>query len=417
MAAASARGPQQAFDRRQGAFPLRRRAAPEREPHQQGPDGAWAGGDLGCRGQGPGRVSGAIRRAGSRDWWVVAERGGLHPETQNYVPKLMAAAIIGKHPERYGFTDITYQEPFTYDAVTVEGSVTLDVLAKCAGTDEETLREMNPALLRQATPPDGETVIYVPAGSGEAFAARFAEIPADQRVTYRRHRVARGESLGKIAAHYGVSVSDLTRFNRIANPNRIYVGTELIIPVPGAAPPPAAVASAPPRGTTPGQDAARAASGATVHHTVARGDTLSGIAARYGVSEAELKAWNGLSDANHIEVGQRLILRGGAPSARIASTYTVARGDNLTAIAARYGVSVAELQEWNNIRNPSSIRVGQGLKIYTPAAVWTTHTVRAGDSLGRIARRYGCSVKDLQSWNDLEGSVIQPGQTLRVRKG
>jgi membrane-bound lytic murein transglycosylase D len=379
---------------------------------------------------GPGRVKRTVRAVGSSDWWKIAETEYLHPETRNYVPKLLAAAIIGKHPERYGFTDVEYEEEFTYEVVEVEGSVSLDVLAKCAGTTEEVIREMNPGLIREATPPDGKVRLMVPAGQGEIFAANFAAVPPEQRVTYRRHTVQKGESLGKIAAQYGVSVSDLTRFNRITNPNRIYVGTELVIPVGGTsegaptpavassekAPPPAA---APLAAAAPAVPASRSASSPTpvVHHTVARGDTLSGIAARYGVSVSDLKRWNNLNSSNHIEVGQRLTLTGADPATNTASTYTVQRGDTLTAIAARYGVSVEDMKRWNNLSNSSHIVVGQRLKVYTASVQWTDYTVRAGDSLGHIARVYGCSVADLKSWNDLDSSVIQPGQKLRVRKG
>jgi len=368
---------------------------------------------------GPGRVGRAIRSTGSKDFWVIAKSGQLHSETNNYVPKMIAAAIIGKHPERYGFTGIEFQDEFTWDEVTVDGSVSLDVLAKCAGTDVETIKELNPALLRDATPPDKTTTVYVPRGIGTTFATRFAAVPADQRVSYRRHRVAKGESLGKIAGHYGVSVSDLTKFNRISNPNRIYVGMELIIPVAGATPPPAVAAVAPsaPSVSAPAPAASRTSSVSTsTTHRVARGDTLSGIAARYSVSTSELRSWNNLKDANHVMVGQKLTIRGGRPAAQVSTSYTVARGDNLTKIAERHGVTVKQLQDWNNIKNSSSIRVGQTLKLHTATSSWTNYTVKAGDSLGGIARHYGCSVSDLKSWNDLETSVIQPGQKLRVRK-
>ena len=363
---------------------------------------------------GPGRVGRAIRSTGSKDFWVIAKSGQLHSETNNYVPKLLAAAIIGKHPERYGFTGIEYQDEFTWEAVTVDGSVSLDVLAECADTDVETIKSMNPALLRDATPPDKKTTVYVPKGTGESFAVAFAAVPADQRVSYRRHRVAKGESLGKIAGHYGVSVSDLTKFNRISNPNRIYVGMELIIPVAGATPPPALAAAAPsaPSASVP---APKAATSTT--HRVSKGDTLSGIATRYGVSTADLRSWNNLKDANHVMVGQSLMIRGGKPAAQVSTSYTVARGDNLTKIAERHGVTVKQLQDWNNIKNSSSIRVGQTLKLHTATSSWTNYTVKAGDSLGGIARHYGCSVSDLKSWNNLSTSVIQPGQKLRVQRG
>ena len=100
----------------------------------------------------------------------------------------------------------------------------------------------------------------------------------------------------------------------------------------------------------------------------------------------------------------------------MASTYTVRRGDSLSGIASKHGVSMSSLQRANGISNASHIQVGQKLKIPAgSSASWRTHTVRSGDSLGRIASANGCSVRDLQSWNNLSGTTIHPGQKLRIR--
>ena len=152
-------------------------------------------------------------------------------------------------------------------------------------------------------------------------------------------------------------------------------------------------------------------------HTVRRGDTLSGIASRYGVRQSDLKSWNSLR-SDTVYLGQVLTVdgRSGGSTAAATRTHRVARGENLSTIAARYGVGLSELQSWNNIRNPSHIQVGQTLTIRGGGPTWSTVTVRSGDSLGRIASREGCSVSQLREWNDISGSVIHPGQRLRIRK-
>ena len=331
------------------------------------------------------------------------------------MPKLIAAAIIGKHPERYGFTGIEFQEELRYDTVDVEGSVSVDVLAKLADLTVEEIEALNPALVRGATPPDGTTHVRVPLETGEVFAARLEELPPEERVTYRRHRVAKGESLGRIASRYGVTTASLAQFNKIANPNRIYVGMDLIIPVPGATPPPEAIAAASGSGSS-SVKSKPAPAAASVKHTVARGETLSGIAARYGVKPSAVQSANGLRDADQIKVGQVLTVVGGQPAAQLQTSYTVRRGDSLGKIAERFGCSVSDLQSWNGIRDASSIRAGQKLKLYPKSGGWTTYTVQSGDSLGRIAKRYSCSVTDLKSWNDLNSSTIHPGQKLKIRR-
>src|SRR5690606_16381726 len=133
-------------------------------------------------------------------------------ETRNYVPKIMAAAIVGKHPERYGFTDIDFQDELAYDKAVVDGMVEISVLARCAGVDEDTFRHLNPALRRWATP-EGRTEVRVPAGKESAFVAALAKLPAGERVAFVRHKVQRGETLSGVASRYGVAVADMVRVN------------------------------------------------------------------------------------------------------------------------------------------------------------------------------------------------------------
>ena len=352
---------------------------------------------------GPGRVNRAIQRHGTRNFWVIAEQDTLHEETRNYVPKILAAAIIGKHPERYGFGEVEPKPELVYQSVEVQGAVTLDVIARCAGVTEADVEALNPALLRGSTPPEGTTMVHLPLGTAETFAAAFELIPPSERVSYKRHKVARGESLGAIARRYGVSSADIARVNRVHDPDRIYVGMELVIPM---------------RGVDPGlvTSSSPAPEAVTTVHTVRSGDTLAAIATRYGVTSAQLVDWNGLSSADHIRVGQQLTIRGGRPDKTTQLTYTVRAGDTVSGIAERFGVTSSQVMEWNGIRDASKLQAGRTLKLYGPSQDWQIYTVRGGDSLGRIAQANGCTVSELKGWNDLESSTIYPGQKLRVRE-
>jgi membrane-bound lytic murein transglycosylase D len=318
---------------------------------------------------GPGRVRRAIAHTGTKDFWAIAAGTSLHPETDNYVPKIMAAAIIAKHPERYGFTGIEYEDELVYETQHVEGAVELEVLARCADTSLDELQELNPAIRRYATPAEGYDV-RMPIGRGSQFVAALDAVPQSERMTVVRHTVRRGETLSNIAAKYGTTVSDVSRANNLRNVNRIYVGMNLVIPRTGSAPPAAredvTLASVRPDAATTPKPAATTKKPTT--HTVVRGDALSDIARRYGVSAGDLQRWNHISDASHIEVGQRLSVSG-------------------TAAASSSGSG------------------------------WTTYVVRRGDSLGAIADRHDCTVSELKSWNSLRTTVIQPGQKLRISKG
>lgn len=370
---------------------------------------------------GPGRVRRATSRSGSKDFWVLADGTYLHPETDNYVPKIMAAAIIGKHPERYGFTNIEFEEELVYETAKVEGAVELEVLARCAGTTVEEIKALNPALRRYATPPEG-IELRVPVGKSTTFVTALAAVPQSERLTVVRHTVKSGETLSKIASRYGASVSAISSANGLKNVNRIVVGMTLSIPR-GGSTPPAAVAS-----SSSSRKSSRSSSSSSRPsvHVVSRGETLSVIATRYGVSTTQLKSWNSISNASHIQIGQRIALSssgGGTSSAASSVTHTVKRGETLSTIAGRYHVRTADLQTWNGIRNAAHITVGQKLKVYpssggtASASSWTEYTVKRGDSLGKIATKHGCSVGQLQEWNSIRGSTIHPGQKIKVRRG
>ncbi len=349
---------------------------------------------------GPGRINSAVKKHGTRDWWVLVEHETLPEETRNYVPKLIAAAIIGHHPELYGFDEVTPEPELRYQSVEVQGAVTLDVIAQCAGVGVEEIEALNPSLLRGSTPPQGTTEVRIPEGTAETFSAAFEKIPPSERITYRRHKVQRGESLTGIASKYKVDVEEIAKLNRIRDPNRIYVGMELVIPVPGLDNPEQ-------------QDSAPLPT--TTVHTVRKGDTLAAIATRYSVTVDQIVEWNDLGNADRITVGQKLVIRGGSPEKTAQLIYTVRKGDTLSAIADRFGVTVSQVMDWNGIDDPNAIQPGQVLKLYGPSDDWKTYVVQSGDSLGKIASAHRVSVPDLKSWNNLESSTIYPGQKLRIR--
>jgi membrane-bound lytic murein transglycosylase D len=322
---------------------------------------------------GPGKINRAIERTGSKDFWVLAKSGTIRDETANYVPKLLAAAIIGKHPERYGFGDVVYQPRLELDTVTVDDSYDLEVLAKCAGLSTEAFLSMNPHL-RQGATPAGAVDVHVPVAKGEGFLVAAAAIPDSERIRVLTHRVKSGETLGQIARRYGTTVSTLQAVNHIKNVNTLRVGTTLTIPKSATAgvqlaaleqKPVSKAVAAKPVTAKPSAPKPKPASA----HVVASGETLSDIADRYDVAMEDLVAWNAIADANAIHPGQSLVVsksvvpRSAPPVNAVTwSSYTVRRGDTLTAIAQRQGCSVEELRSWNGLRK-STIYAGQKLKV------------------------------------------------------
>jgi membrane-bound lytic murein transglycosylase D len=318
---------------------------------------------------GPGKINRAIERTGSRDFWVLAKSGTIRDETANYVPKLLAAAIIGKHPERYGFGDVVYQPALELDTVTVDDAYDLEVLAKCAGITTEQFVSMNPHL-RQGATPKGSVQVHVPPDTGEAFLVAAAAVPDAERIQFVTHRVKSGETLGLIAKRYGTTVSALQAANHIKNANTVRVGASLVIPrsAVGTVQLAAVEAAATPKpAAAPKAVAATKATTAKVakpapSHVVASGETLSDIAHRYDVAMADLVAWNSISDADAIHPGQKLVVTKSEPKAVAWASYTVRRGDTLFEIARRQGCSVADLRSWNGLEK-NTIYAGQKLKV------------------------------------------------------
>lgn len=249
---------------------------------------------------GAGRVSRGIRRVGSDDFWDLADSRVLHPETRNYVPKLLAAATIARNPERYGFDDVVPMPPLEFDVVQVPDATSFDVLADAAGTTEDVIKALNPQFVRQVTPPQRTVEVRVPPGTAAEFSTAYAQIPPDQRVTWLEHRVTRGQTLGAIAGRYGTSVNAIRAANNNVNPRRLQIGQRLVIPRDRGA-----RMAASSGGTSTSATASLADGPVTV--TVRNGDTLWSIARRYGTSTSALMASNGLN-SSVIHPGDRITI-------------------------------------------------------------------------------------------------------------
>jgi membrane-bound lytic murein transglycosylase D len=271
------------------------RAAADHLSRLYGEFGDWAL-VLAAYNAGEGRIARAIRLAGHDDFW----RLNLPVQTADYVPKFIAAARLGEDPRA---ADLVLEPapPLTYDVVPVDDATDLDLIAECAGVARQDVLTLNPALLRGASPPDSPHYpVRVPRGTGERCRSELRKIPADRRLTWRRHRVERGETLGQIARRYGTTVSDIAALNSLANVHLIRPGDALLVPMPVRLTEKAR-GRAVERGHYVPPDGYR-----RVSYRVRSGDTLSGIARELGVSVTHLCKVNGINRRQTIHPGQRL---------------------------------------------------------------------------------------------------------------
>ncbi len=277
---------------------------------------AWAGYNAGV-----GRIFRA-RDKGYQDFWSMAAVPGrrlLRAETKGYVPKLMAAAIVAKHPEAFGFRseEIDPQSWAAYEEVAVPSATLLSVVARAAGADERELIDLNPELRRACTPPRPYQ-LKIPKARAATFAASWPEMREKVRMTFAGHVVRRGDTLSSIAARYGVPAQGIMEMNGLRTARRLRVGKELIIPrqlgtalAAAREPEPQrrAATSARGRSVTP---AAVASNRARTTLRVQAGDTLWSISRRYNVELQELCRWNGIGNPRRhkLLVGTQLVVYG-----------------------------------------------------------------------------------------------------------
>ena len=253
---------------------------------------------------GAGRVSRGLRRlpADQRDpdeiseetFFQLYQTRYLVRETKDYVPKLIAAALIAKQPEKYGFDVPQDIPPFAYDSLTVPDATGLDVIARLADTSLRTIRFLNPQYIRLATPPGERSVVRVPVGSGPGAIAAYAELPATERVTYLVHVVKSGDTMGEIAERYRISLKDLQMANPNVRARSLGLGYKLIIPTGGVPSREIRLAM--------NRDPNRPN---VTYHKVRSGESIWSISKRYGISQTQLRSWNGLS-GDIIRPGQNL---------------------------------------------------------------------------------------------------------------
>jgi membrane-bound lytic murein transglycosylase D len=382
---------------------------------------------------GPGKIQRAVSQYDSRDFWKISRGNYLQGETKKYLPKLLAALMIAKEPEKYGFTDLDYQDPMDYEVVEVPTATDLEVVAESCGASYEEIKELNPELKRWCTPPGVKNYeVRIPAGDKDEFVRKYALVPESKRANYQRHRVAKGDTLLALANRFHIRASDIISLNNITNPRALRVGTDLILPLhKGFSRQPLAELG------DDYQHSRRAT------YRVRSGDSLWKIAQRFNVTENQLRVWNRLGWSNLLHPGQNLIVSTHAAKRtnvarkttgrenRVA--YQVRHGDTLWEIARRFNVTEEQLQAWNHLGGRSTIHPGQTLALSAHSAPQKilaqqqnrqvhkiVYQVRPGDTLWGIGRRFDVATHQIMAWNNLsENDVLQPGDdiTLMVPAG
>lgn len=430
----------------------------------------------------------------------------LPKETMRYVPRILAAMVIGHFPEQYEMTVGKQYRP-EFDTVTVFDSFPLEEVAKLLRVKEDTLRSLNMELVKWCTPPNRDSyLLRLPVGTRAKFVDGYDKMEKNTFSSWHHHKVRKGENLGVIAKQYDIRVSELQQANDMKS-TRIRVGQTLLIPI-KVTPKPKSKNSAPRK-----PEKVRT-------YVVKVGDNMASIARKFGVSQESLRIWNTMDVTSFVKEGdtlfvskpelkpspepeakapverpklakgERYVVKSGESYADIAkaydvpvllliqanqgfkkrltvgdslvipqfvrntpkssakpaktaekaqektakskssektSIYTVKAGDNLSAIARKYGTTVAKIQALNNMGNNTTIDIGQKLKVSgevsaAPATKPASsgegriHVVEKGESLWDISRQYKVTIEEIVKWNNLNDTKIKMGDKLKINK-
>lgn len=455
---------------------------------------------------GPGNINKALRRAGGgkKDFWDIYYY--LPAETRGYVPAFIAANYVMTYYQDHNIGKALARRPVLTDTVKVNKRVHFDQISAVLDIPVEELRVLNPQYRRDEIPgdihpytltlPSKQIYSYIVSedsivSHNAALYARRSEVKPTEissgtKLVVKYHTVKRGETLSKVARKYGVTTSAIKKWNRLRRNTlrrgqRLKINTYIRVDKPVEEEPeeqetttlasnetqkPAVeqkevaetettvdndeepaeeseqVAKPEPKpAKKKAEKKAAEPSEPAKYHKVRSGESLGSISEKYGVTIAQLKDWNGLR-SNRINAGQRLKLYSSAepdnddvaekPAKKEkakAKTHTVKRGETLSSIADRYGVTINDLKEWNDISG-SSINAGQKLAVADNGKKASqsmrdkkttarnksskTHTVRSGETLGEIAERYGTTASAIRRANGIKGSNIRAGQKLKI---
>ena len=407
---------------------------------------------------GEGKIRRAIKKYNTTDFWEIAQGKYLRLETKRYVPKLIAAIIIAKEPEKYGFDYIEYAPPLAFETVEVPRWTALKAVALACDMEPADLKKYNNELRKEFTPPDNASYpLRVPVGKKETVDKNLPRVQAVVSTGFKSHTVKAGETLDGVCRKYGLTKTVILKSNNLRS-SGLKAGQRLRIPYQTTS-----YEMLPEGSVAKGYLATEAAGGNFVLHKVLPGETVYELSNRYSVPIHLIAAWNDLNDISRIRAGQQLVFYVQRSDTRVAALssgsdllqqlpaertkentaqetkpgqeqvklatagnalqdegsgqyYVIRKGDSLWTIARQFDLDTQELKRLNGLAT-NDIFPGDRIKVSEsqPAGAEFYYHVRRGDSLWTIARKYDISPDDIKRWNNLRGNMIHPGNQLLLR--
>jgi membrane-bound lytic murein transglycosylase D len=330
---------------------------------------------------GPGTIRGGLRKHKVDNFWDLAGKDYLHLETKSYVPKLIAALLIAKEPEKYGFTDISYYEPLRYDTLTVGPGMSLEAIALISDSTTKEIKKLNQELKLGKTPLNRDQYeVKIPQATAEIAMKNLSRLHSIVTTGYKNHKIKKGDTLSSIAKRYNINKTTLLKVNDLHNGKLAY-GRSLKIPYNTIA------YQLIPEGSS---QAVAAYKNNLILHRIQSGDSISKISKKYNVPPEMIVGWNGLKNVHSIRAGQQLALYIDYGDAR-KTEENFAEVASVTADKKKSKISISDTTyEWYNVQN--------------------------GDTLWTISKKYSTSTADIKKLNNLKSNLIHPGSQLKLKK-
>ena len=377
------------------------------------------------------KIDTALKTKNAKDFWEIAASSGIFMETKRYVPKLIAAIIIARNPEKYGFTDIAYKKPHEYETITVPGGVSLDVVATSANTSTKELRALNNELKKDQVPPRGEYTLRIPAGTRELVASKLGKLRPVATIVYTTHTVKKDETLDSICSLYSISKTSLLKANNLSSAQ---LSKGLRLQIPTTATKYVVVKDRPSEDRVAKNDGKDQRPQQMVQYTLKSGETVTSVAKQYRVSSQQILQWNNISQPNKLKPGQQLVLYTSQPAPSLAEkpeatlpppAAKIAVPQNTNNKNKPAAVPTLENAKKRNIAEAPQPADGQKVSAQLAVAVQTVedqsptilYVVQSGDTLTTIARKFQESPQNIRAWNNLSGNALQTGDKLIVKKG
>lgn len=370
---------------------------------------------------GPGLVNAAIDKYNTNDFFKLVAYGAMFDETRRYAPKILAAATIGKNPEAFGYGGLQLEKPLRFDSVEVPGGTRLEQIAEASGSKLETIEELNPELLKHQTPPNELWIVRIPKGSAHAFVEKFDKLNTKYKST-ETYDVRFGETIEILSERSGQPARVIRALNHMDSKEAAPYGASILLPSGSKAKIAASIQKqreAAASGTLKDDDKRLVLvppptfslpKHQRVFYMTQKGDRIGAIAEAFGVTPTQLALWNDIDI--YAKLRPKMILQ-----------IYVEPNRDLSGIETIYENEAHIVIKGSNEHRAMLDAKSRTTQSKAKAAAATTsskvvyHTVGKGDTLSKIAKKYGVSIDNLMKWNKLKNaSAIRKGQKLIVKK-